>query len=227
MTSKIFITGTDTGVGKTYIAVGLLKTLKQKGLTTFAIKPIASGCNINEDGMLHNEDALLLRNSATIKKEYQFINPFPLYDPIAPSIAAEKQKIVLNADFIVKKINSLIDYTVDMNVIEGVGGWCVPLNDAELMSDVIKTLNIPVLLVVGIRLGCLNHAILSMKAMQQDGVTVLGWIANCIDPNMLEIDENICTLQNYLNIPCLGKIPYREDPGKYINLEALMQRNIL
>lgn len=207
---NIFITGTDTEVGKTYITTELMKYLKAKGIRVFGIKPIASGCTVNDEGLLINTDASLIREASSIYKDQEIINPISFKEPIAPSIASEHANITLTSSLIVKKILSSIQEDADINFIEGIGGWAVPINRDELTSDIVNCLKIPVILVVGIRIGCLNHAILTSLSIKKDEIPFIGWIANCLDKNTLAIEENIQTLQNWIPAPYLGKVPYEE-----------------
>lgn len=206
--ANVFITGTDTNVGKTFCTVALLHQLKMKGYKTFGLKPVASGCFLNEEGQLVNEDALAIQKAASIKRDYQIINPISFQEPIAPHIAAKKMGVYLSSRLIIDVITRSIQQEADINIIEGVGGWSVPINDSELMSDVVIKLNFPIILVVGIRLGCVNHAILTAQKIMQNKVTILGWIANCVDNSMLELDENIQSIAEWIPAPCLGIIPY-------------------
>lgn len=205
---NIFITGTDTNVGKTFFTVALFHQMNMKGYKTFGIKPVASGCFLNEEGRLVNVDALAIQKAASIKKDYQIINPISFHEPIAPHIAAKKMGLYLSSRVIIDVITRSIQQEADINIIEGFGGWSVPINDNELMSEVVIKLNLPIILVVGIRLGCINHAILTAQKIIQNKASFLGWIANCIDNSMMELDENIQSIAEWMPAPCLGIIPY-------------------
>ncbi len=217
---SIFITGTDTDIGKTYISNLLLKQLNSAGYTTFGIKPIASGCHYNNDGLLVNDDALSLQQSASLFRSYPVVNPIALEDSVAPHLAADNMGLTLTKEHVKQKILSSVQDEADINIIEGVGGWSVPLNDNELFSTVIAELNIPVILVVGIKLGCLNHAILTYQSIIQMNVPFIGWIANCLVPETLLLEENIATLRQWIKQPCLGSVPYKEESN--INIEGIM-----
>src|SRR6478735_8635362 len=194
MKEIVFIAGTDTGVGKTYIACQLLRAAQQRGLRTLGLKPLAAGAE-KTDGEWRNEDAVLLQHTATIKLPYPLINPFCFPDPVAPHIAAQKHGVALTANTIAQKIrNTLDESNFDYAIIEGAGGWRVPLNDTETFADVVKILQIPVILVVGMKLGCINHALLTAEAIKADGVTVHGWVANDLGNPMPLLEENIATL---------------------------------
>jgi dethiobiotin synthetase len=201
-----FITGTDTDVGKTVIAAGLLFAAKQRGLTTAALKPVAAGCTQTEAG-LRNDDALMLQSVITQNLGYEQINPIALAPAIAPHIAAQQTNRRLSVDRLAGFCRGVLG-AADVTVIEGAGGWRVPLNNAETLADLARVLQLPVILVVGIRLGCINHALLTAEAIARDGVTLAGWVANCVDVNMPFIDENIEALQQRLPFPFLGKVPW-------------------
>ena len=205
MTKSFFITGTDTEVGKTFVCVDLLKDYNKKKLTTFGIKLIASGCQRNEEGELVNDDALALQQAASIKRPYKLVNPFVFERPIAPHIAGG----LLDKKDVKEKLLTSIQVDADINIIEGAGGWLVPLNNDNYISDVIVELNIPVILVVGMKLGCINHAMLSVQSILASGATLAGWIANCLDPNMIALDENIETLEQRIHAPCLKRVLFR------------------
>ena len=209
---SIFITGTDTGIGKTFISVLLMQLLNAHKFKTFGIKPIASGCTVDVNGNLVNDDALALQYAATITRDYSVVNPIALKEAIAPHIAARYDKIALTAELVSTKLSHSIQAAADINIIEGVGGWLVPLNDKELLADVICALHIPVALVVGVKLGCLNHAILTAKMIKASQVPFIGWVANCIDPDMAAAQENIAALKRWIPSPYLGTVPYGASP---------------
>lgn len=197
MTKRFFIAGTDTGVGKTYIACKLLSAFNQQGLSTVACKPVASGCEITKQG-LRNGDALHLMQAASIKLPYHEVNPIALQLPIAPHIAAQRSKQKITVEKLINMCQPILNCKADVLIFEGVGGWYVPLNDTETMADFVKALDLSVILVVAIRLGCLNHALLTYRAIKANGVNFHGWIANRIDANMLAAEENVKTLSNWL-----------------------------
>jgi dethiobiotin synthetase len=224
MNNAIFITGTDTDVGKTFVSCLLLQAFNDSGLKTFGLKPIASGCEENKIGELRNQDALLLQCNASIKKTYELVNPIAFKNPIAPHIAADGTNINLTKDIVCRAIMRSIQNDVDINLIEGVGGWAVPLNNIELFSDVVIELKIPVILVVGIKLGCLNHALLTYHNILANSGALVGWVANCLDPDTLSIKENIETLKNWIDAPCLGVVPYNCESATCINVDTIKQR---
>lgn len=223
MTTVIFITGTDTNIGKTFVSCVLLKAFNTLGLKTFGIKPIASGGQRYDDGNFKNQDALYLQQYASIKKPYHVINPILFKKPIAPNIAANEEGFQLSRSFVVNAILSSLQSDADLNLIEGVGGWAVPLNNTELFSDVITELKIPVILVVGIKLGCLNHALLTYQSICAKGVSLIGWIANCVEQSTLLMAENIQTLQRWIKAPCLGIIPHNDTSPEHINIQFIRQ----
>jgi dethiobiotin synthetase len=201
----VFVTGTDTEVGKTVISVGLIEKFKQQGLTVAGMKPIASGCEQTANG-LRNEDALALQQHANVDLAYELMNPYAFEPAIAPHIAA--QQIATNIDINVLKNNyEQIQSHANVVVVEGAGGWLVPLNQEHTMADLAVTLQLPVILVVAVRLGCINHALLSVAAIQQSGLPLLGWIANHVE-SIAESDEIINSLKQGIQAPCLGVVPH-------------------
>ncbi len=201
-----FITGTDTNVGKTLVAAGLLVAAKNKGLTTAALKPVAAGCDKTSEG-LRNADALLLQSVITQPLLYDQINPYALEAAIAPHIAAQQEKRSLSVDRLSGFCRGVLAQA-DFTLLEGAGGWRVPLNPRETLADLAKNLQLPVIMVVGIRLGCINHALLTFEAIVRDGVPVAGWVANCVDADMPAMQENIDSLRARLPVPCLGVVPF-------------------
>jgi len=214
-----FITGTDTGVGKTLVSAALLLAAKNRGLTTAALKPVAAGCDDTADG-LRNEDALLLKSVITEALTYEQINPVALEPAIAPHIAAKQAKRSLSVDRLAGFCRGVLN-TADFTLVEGAGGWRVPLNTTETLADLAKTLKLPVIMVVGIRLGCINHALLTAEAITRDGLQLAGWVANCVDPDMPFQQENIASLEQRLPAPYLGVVPHLFDevsPEAFVNV---------
>lgn len=209
MKKAFFITGTDTNVGKTLVAAGLLVAAKNKGLTTAALKPVAAGCEKTEQG-LRNSDALLLQSVITQALDYDQINPYALEAAIAPHIAAQQEKRSLTVDRLSGICRGVLS-SANFTLVEGAGGWRVPLNARETLADLAKNLDLPVILVVGVRLGCINHALLTFEAIVRDGVAIAGWVANCVDANMPVLQENIDSLRTRLPIPCLGVVPFLDE----------------
>lgn len=200
---KIFITGTDTDCGKTYVSCCLLDHWNKQHKKTLALKPFASG---SVNGV--NNDALALQKHASESIDYDVVNPHCFEPPIAPHIAAARQGTTLTIEKLRQAIDDISQFPADQLLIEGAGGWCVPLNDNLLYGDAIAALKIPVVFVVGMTLGCLNHALLTEAAILQSGATCLGWIANQRDPDMLEYAENLDTLKRHLNTPMLGEVAF-------------------
>lgn len=206
MKNTYFITGTDTGVGKTLVAAALLYLAKQQGLKAFGLKPVAAGCEETAAG-LRNDDALLLQVHSSVKLPYDQINPVALRAAKAPHIAAAEERRRLNLDRLVGLCRGTLMQQADLRLIEGAGGWRVPLNDFENLSGLPIALKLPVILVVGLRLGCLNHALLTAEAIQRDGLPIAGWVGSAIDPQMDSVEENVAALKTRMPTPCLGVIP--------------------
>jgi len=203
-----FITGTCTEVGKTAVACGLLTTLNHQGYRTIGLKPIASDSHETDAG-LRNDDALTLQHSASVKLPYHQVNPYPFAPPIAPHIAAQHLQQTLTAKKIIDHVYDVTHNTNhDFCIVEGCGGWEAPLNDRESFVDIAKALKLPVILVVGMKLGCLNHAKLTYRALRQDGMQIAGWVANRIDPSMRVYDENIACLKKIIDAPLLANVPH-------------------
>lgn len=222
---RYFVTGTDTGVGKTFVTCVLLEACRQQGLRTLALKPVAAGCDLVE-GQLRNDDALQLQQHMTQAMPYEQVNPFALQAPVAPHIAAQREGRRLLVSRIAGLVRGAAMQPADVTLVEGAGGWYVPLNDKETMADLVRELQLPVILVVGMRLGCLNHAILTARAIYRDKLRVAGWIANCVEPGLPELQANIDTLQSLLSAPCLGVIPYAESPD-FTKLASSVQIDLL
>lgn len=223
---KFFIAGTDTDVGKTLIACGLLEKARELNMTTAAIKPVAAGCEQTEDGW-RNGDALALQAAMTTELDYQQVNPVALKDPIAPHIAALQESRTLSVSALSGYCNGVMMRPVDLVLVEGAGGWRVPLNPRETLADLAVQMNLPVILVVGMKLGCINHALLTAESIKRDGLTLAGWVANRVDPQMSCYQENVMTLTSLLDAPCLGQVPFLAQPDKsavaaHLDLEAIL-----
>jgi dethiobiotin synthetase len=204
MEKGYFITGTDTNAGKTWATIALMRYFKQQGKTVVGMKPVAAGCT-TQNGQLKNEDALLIQENASVQIDYGLINPYAYELPVSPHIAGINNPV--NLPKIVEKFNSL-KALAEIVLVEGAGGWYAPLNDHEDISDLAKALALPVIIVVAIRLGCINHAKLTWQAIHYSGLFCVGWIAVCVDPDMLNRDENIHTIKAALDVPLLGVLPY-------------------
>lgn len=211
MPKAFFITGTDTDIGKTLVACSVLRGLRTAGYSTAAVKPVAAGCEQTAEG-LRNDDALALLHEVTCKLSYAQINPVALQPAIAPHIAAEYAGVELTAANIAHSCRQVLALKADYTIIEGAGGWSVPLNESETLADVVVQLGLPVILVVGLRLGCLNHALLTAAAIERSGAQLVAWVGNCCAPTtMPALHANIATLELRLAVPCLGIIPHLEN----------------
>ncbi|WGL15057.1 dethiobiotin synthase [Microbulbifer bruguierae] len=218
MTRTFFVTGTNTEVGKTYVSAALLKAAGDSGLNTAAVKPVASGCEQTEDG-LRNVDALTLMDAMTQELPYQQVNPIALEPAIAPHIAAMEVGRRLDPSRLVGICRGVMSGGADFVLVEGAGGWRVPLAPRQFLSDLPRELELPVILVVGMELGCINHALLTAEAIRRDGLPLAGWVANFIrgpQAQMPRAEENLMTLRTLLPAPCLGVIPF-DDSGDYRN----------
>ncbi len=205
-----FILGTDTNVGKTTIAVNLLSFLKANGYSTIGLKPISSGAHLSKVG-LRNSDAIALQKAATICLPYEQVNPFCFSLATAPHIAAEQQACQLSLAKIMQSFQPLLNYKADYRVIEGLGGAAVPLNKTETMLDLLQALNLPVILVVGLRLGCLNHALLTYEILRKRKIPIVACICNQIDPDMLFHEENGLYLKQAMDVPFFSFVRYQRN----------------
>lgn len=207
MSQAYFIAGIDTDVGKTTIAAGLLRAARAQNLSTLAAKPVASGCVVTPKG-LRNSDALALIDESSIKLPYRQVNPFAFEPAIAPHVAAREAGVALEVPTLLKAMRQVLDQQADFTLVEGAGGWRVPLSDHANLSDLAIALNLPVILVVGVRLGCINHALLSAEAIAADGLQLAGWVANIVEPKTSRLEENLASLAERLPAPCLGRVPW-------------------
>jgi len=203
----VFVTGTDTGVGKTRVAVALIHALRAQGLRVAAMKPVSAG---SAPGEL-NEDVVALMQAANVASDVSDVNPYAFADPIAPHIAAQQSGVKIELSVIAGAYSRLAE-TADVVVVEGAGGWRVPLNEHEDMADLAQCLNLPVVLVVGLRLGCLNHAILTAESIALRQMRWAGWVGNHIDPAMAQQRANLDALQLRLPGPCLGVQDFSPEP---------------
>lgn len=210
--SGLFVTGTDTDCGKTLVTLGLMLGLQKQGLTVNGYKPVAAGSEL-QSGMQVNSDAwqILGQSSAADRLTYDEINPYLFQPAIAPHIAAREMGKSIELDVLETVYTGLRD-KADFTLVEGAGGWLVPLDEQHSVSDIALRLGLPVILVVGIRLGCINHARLSLQAIRHSGCRVAGWIGSQTDADMLRFADNVQTLRDYLDVPCLGIVPYLDQP---------------
>ncbi len=221
----VFVTGTDTDCGKTEIALALMVGLRERGLSALGMKPVASGCERTADG-LRNEDARRLQAQGSRDQPYELINPYAFEPPIAPHIAAGQAGVEIELD-VIKSGAERLAAEADYLIVEGVGGWRVPLGPSLSVSDLPSTLDLPVILVCGIRLGCINHSLLTVESIRASGARLIGWAANQIDPYMLSCDENLATLAALLTVPCLGVVPWMATPDPRRVAEHLDVRPLL
>jgi len=202
-----FVTGTDTGVGKTLISCALLHAFSAQGKSVAGMKPVAAGCD--EDGL--NEDVKKLRAATNVLASLGQINPYSFLQPVAPHIAASHAGVSINLDRILESYYEL-SAQAEIVIVEGAGGFQVPLNDKQDSADLAVALDLPVILVVGMRLGCLNHALLTVRAIKDSGLTCAGWVANVLDAKMPALDENVQALQQRIKAPLLGIVEYQASP---------------
>ena len=202
-----FVTGTDTGVGKTFIASALLRAARAQGLTCIGYKPIAAGATLR-DGALVNEDALELIEAAETGLDYAIVNPVVLRPAIAPHIALAQ----ISRQVTARELASACPEGAAFTLVEGAGGWLVPLNERETLADVCVALNAKVILVIAMKLGCLNHALLTADAIERAGLHLAGWVANSPGDPMPFLTENLDTLRDRLAAPCLGTVPHVDGP---------------
>lgn len=207
-----FITGTDTGVGKTWATLALMKALQDKGKVVVGMKPVASGCTkIDED--LHNDDAVKIlqqsskRPSQTL--DYKTVNPYAFEQAVAPHIAAGLAGVKIDIEKIADDFY-LLKEGADCVLVEGIGGWCVPLGSEDMLADLVKRLDLQVILIIGLRLGCINHALSTVRAIQADGVNLCGWMTSQLDPDYAFLEETMMTLQARISAPLLGNLPHME-----------------
>ena len=223
MSRTWFVTGTDTGVGKTAVSCALLAAAARAGLRTAAIKPVAAGC----DAAGHNEDALQLMQWMTEPLDYEQVNPVALMAAIAPHIAAQQEGRSLQAGRLAGLCRGVMLAGADFVLIEGAGGWRVPISPRETLADVAVQLQAGVILVVGMRLGCINHALLTAEAITRDGLRLAGWVANQPGETMPCYQENLDSLRRLLPAPLLGEVPALlpfdvEQASKGLSLKALL-----
>lgn len=229
MINALFIAGTDTDVGKTVASKAILQAIASKGFTTIGYKPVAAGCERTEQG-LRNSDALHLMKVATQEMPYDDVNPYALELPASPHIAAKHENLTIDYKVLSDKL-AYLKTKADTVLVEGAGGWRVPVSDTDCLSSWVKQEKLPVVLVVGVKLGCLSHALLTAESIEADGLTIVGWVANRINPGTEHYAEIIEVLESRIRAPKLGEIPYvpsakRTELGKYINLEPLMEKKL-
>lgn len=205
-----FVTGTDTEIGKTRTSCGLLRAFAAAGRRSAGMKPVASGSMRTPDG-LRNEDALALQRCASVPLPYELVNPYAFEPPIAPHIAATEAGVRIELERILDAF-AQVSARSEVTIVEGVGGWCVPLSNQLTLPQLARALGLPVIMVVGMRLGCLNHAVLTARAIQEDGLQLAGWVANGIAAEFPRAQENLATLREAIAAPLLGEVPHGPDP---------------
>lgn len=204
-----FVTGTDTGCGKTEVSLALMHKLQSHDQVVLGMKPVASGASLTADG-LRNDDALRLQAQGSVNLAYDKVNPYAFAPPVAPHLAAAQAGIEIKIDMI-REQYARLSQRADKLVVEGVGGWRVPLGAEQDMAQLAVRLGLPVILVVGLKLGCLNHALLSAESISASGASLIAWVANAVDPEMALLEENVVALESRLDCPCLGVVPWLDN----------------
>lgn len=224
MRQGYFVTGTDTGAGKTTVSCALLRTFAAQGKKAVGMKPVVAG---SENDQWYDVEQLIAASNIHAEREY--VNPYAFHPPISPHIAAQKTGV--DIDFaVIQRAYQALSSQADIVIVEGAGGFLVPLNAQQTGADLACALNLPVILVVGMRLGCLNHALLTAQAIHASGLPFAGWVANCIDPQMQVLQENIATLEQRLESPLLGVVVFTNEVGSQqqfglLNLAKIELRN--
>lgn len=206
MKRAYFITGTDTNVGKTWATLALMSHFKQQNLSVLGMKPVASGCE-KIDGKFKNDDALAIQKNGSFEVDYQIINPFAYEFPISPHLAGKENPV--DFDVILQNFH-LLQNLADVVIIEGAGGFLVPLNENETIADLAKKLNVPIILVVSIKLGCINHALLTAQAIENSQLKLAGWLAVCNDKNFSYIYLTLESIKKRLKAPLLGVFAHNQ-----------------
>lgn len=210
MPHTFFITGTDTGVGKTLVSCAFMHAIKSRGLKVAGMKPVASGSELTAQG-LRNDDALALQRAANVQVAYATVNPYCFAPAIAPHLAARQVGAVIELT-VLQQAYELLSAQAEVVIVEGAGGWRVPLEPRGYLSDLAETLRLEVVLVVGLRLGCINHAVLTAEAIQSGPCRLAGWVGNMINPDFAPLQDNLATLAERLVVPCLGVLPHSPNP---------------
>ncbi|MRS13872.1 ATP-dependent dethiobiotin synthetase BioD [Enterobacteriaceae bacterium RIT691] len=225
MTERYFVTGTDTEVGKTVASTALLQAANLAGYRTAGYKPVASGSEETAQG-LRNSDALALQRNSGVTLEYAEVNPYTFAEPTSPHIISEHEQRPIEASVLSDGLRTL-EKRANWVLVEGAGGWYTPLAATYTFADWVQQEQLPVILVVGVKLGCINHAVLTAQAVQQAGLSLVGWIANDVVPPGQRHSEYLATLKRMIPAPLLGEIPWlgdrveRAEPGQYLDLTAL------
>jgi dethiobiotin synthetase len=206
----VFVTGTDTEVGKTHVSTALIRSLARAGVRVAGMKPVAAG-SVSTGAGARNEDALALAAAANVGAPYHAINPYCLEAAVSPHLAAADEGVTIDTSVIRESFETLIAQSADFVVVEGAGGWLAPIGEAHTMADIAIALDLPVVLVVGLRLGCLNHSLLTRRAIDASGLRFAGWIGNRIDPHFQRAEENITTLERLLAGAAFDIVPHQCD----------------
>ncbi|WP_019674221.1 dethiobiotin synthase [Arsukibacterium perlucidum] len=218
---SLFITATDTDAGKTFVSCLLLQGLTKLGVAGAGVKPIAAGADEHNQ----NGDALLLQRHSGIALPYRLVNPICYQAPVAPHLAAVNEHRPLSEAELDAALSSWQQLPLQQLLIEGAGGWLLPISDKRYLADWVAQQQLPVLLVVGMKLGCLNHAMLTVREIARSGCKLVGWVANCVDPAMALLEQNIADLQQRIPAPCLGVVPYAPDNQQ--QLAVTLTENLL
>ncbi len=224
MTKTLFIAGTDTDVGKTVVSKAILQAADKMGLSTIGFKPVAAGCEQTSEGR-RNSDALHLQEAANQKLDYDKVNPCALMEPASPHIAAKLEQAEVDLDVLTQQLEEH-KQNAEFVLVEGAGGWRVPVSQEQCLSAWVQQHKLPVVLVVGIKLGCLSHSMLTAEVIENDGLEIVGWVANRVNPGEKHYREIITMLEQKIPAPKLGEIPYMpgvksRDLSKYIDLSLL------
>jgi dethiobiotin synthetase len=219
VTLALFVTGTDTGVGKTRVAAALCRGLAARGNRVAAMKPVASGCTLTPEG-LRNEDAVLLLAAMNVRARYSDVNPYAFAPAIAPHIAAREAAVDIDFSVLDRAYERLRMQSQAL-IVEGAGGWLAPLDSSRAFADLVVHWRMDVVLVVGMRLGCLNHALLTAESIERRGLRLRGWVANSIDPKFERLTENISSLESRISAPCLGIFPFEPQADPVALAQAL------
>ena len=227
-TIELFVTGTDTDVGKTVVSAGILANANYHGFTTVGFKPISAGCEVTAAG-LRNEDAVALQRKASIDCEYDLVNPIAYQAPIAPHIAAKHHNETIDLEKVDQSYALLLAKQPELLLTEGAGGWQLPIEDTRYFSEWVAKKQLDVVLVVGIKLGCLNHAVLTAQAIAASGANLVGWVANSLSSDIANYDEMVATLKQVLVKPLLGEIPYfssteQQTPELHLDLSSILKK---
>ncbi len=226
MARAFFVTGTDTGVGKTLVSAALLRAAAARGWRAIGLKPVAAGAFLR-DGRQVNDDALLLQASASVALDYAQVNPVVLKQAVAPHLAAAEEGMRIDVAALAEHCRDIGRLAHDLLLVEGAGGWLVPLNEHETLADLARLLGWPVILVVGMRLGCLNHALLTAAAIRASGLKLAGWVANVVEPGMTALEANIAALDARLGAPRLGTIPALGRTPDLMQAAAVLDPDVL